>query len=153
MVSVWTQYVLWSWLNTCWNFAFRENIYIHNDPDEQWCRFMVGNWIDYEKGEYIKAQKHKQIQWLFFFKLRDKGYVILLGFTNVVHMIEKENLHQCSVQGFFFNSDDQQTNWNSLDLFAFKCILDDVIHSQKIFANIFIYLISMKKIWNFACKY
>lgn len=59
----------------------------------------------------------------FFFKLRDKGYVILLGFKNVVNMIEKEYLRQYSVQeffGFFFYSDDQQTNWNSLDLFAFK---------------------------------
>lgn len=59
----------------------------------------------------------------FFFKLRDKGYVILLGFKNVVNMIEKEYLHQYSVQEFFvffFYSDDQQTNWNSLDLFAFK---------------------------------
>lgn len=37
----------------------------------------------------------------FFFKLRDKGYVILLGFKNVVNMIEKEYLHQYSVQEFF----------------------------------------------------
>lgn len=37
----------------------------------------------------------------FFFKLRDKGYVILLGFKNVVNMIEKEYLCQYSVQEFF----------------------------------------------------
>lgn len=65
----------------------------------------------------------------FFFKLRDKGYVILLGFKNVVNMIEKEYLHQYSVQEFFvfffilMISKQTGIHWICLHL---KCILGNV---------------------------